>query len=151
MRVQDIMRRRVETIPAALPAGTAVEHMRQKRIRHLVVQRDGELAGIVSDRDARGLAPGGALRVEDIMSTPVVFATADMTLRKAANLLRGRSIGCLPVLDEGRLVGIVTTSDLLERIGRGSERPVSRGPRWILKGRGPRRKSVVGRKGISGR
>jgi acetoin utilization protein AcuB len=151
MRIQDVMRRKVETIPAALPAEAAVEHMRNKRIRHLVVQRDGELAGVLSDRDVLALAPGEALRVEDVMSTPVVSATAGMTLRRAANLLRGRSIGCLPVLDEGRLVGIVTTSDLLERIGRGSERPVARGPRWILKGRGPRRKSVVGRKGVAAR
>ncbi len=84
------------------------------------------------------------------MTAPAISAAPDMTIRKAANLLRGRSIGCLPVMDGGHLVGIVTTSDLLERIGRGVERPVSRGKRWILKGRGPRRKSVVGHKGFAG-
>jgi acetoin utilization protein AcuB len=83
------------------------------------------------------------------MSAPAVSATSDMTVRKAANLLRGRSIGCLPVMEDGDLVGIVTTTDLLERIGRGVERPVSKGKRWILKGRGPRRKSVVGHKGFA--
>ena len=83
------------------------------------------------------------------MTAPAVSATSDMTVRKAANLLRGRSIGCLPVMEDGDLVGIVTTTDLLERIGRGAEHPVSKGKRWILKGRGPRRKSVVGHKGFA--
>ena len=145
MRVQDIMRRRVETIPAIAPAESAAERMREKRIRHLVVLRDGEIAGVVSDRDVHGLPPGEARRVEDVMTSPAVSAGAETTIRKAANLLRGRSIGCLPVVEDGRLVGIVTTSDLLERIGRGAEK----GRRWILKGRGPRRKAIVGRRGTA--
>jgi acetoin utilization protein AcuB len=148
MRVGDIMRKKVETISAGEPVGAAVERMRQRRIRHLVVMRGKELAGIVSDRDLGSLGRGEA-RVEDVMSAPAVSATSDMTVRKAANLLRGRSIGCLPVMEDGDLVGIVTTTDLLERIGRGVERPVSKGKRWILKGRGPRRKSVVGHKGFA--
>jgi acetoin utilization protein AcuB len=145
MRVQDIMSRNVETIAPAEPVDAAVERMRRRRIRHLVVMQNGEVAGIVSDGDIRSLGPGETRIVEDVMTTPAVSATSDMTMRKAANLLRGRSIGCLPVLDDGDLVGIVTTTDLLERIGRGAEK----GKRWTLKGRGPRRKSVVGHKGFA--
>ena len=151
MRIQDIMTRKVETITAAEPVAAAIERMRQKRIRHLVVTRDGKPAGIVSAGDLRALSGDQAGRVEDVMSAPVVSATADTTIRKAANLLRGRSIGCLAIMDGARLVGIVTTTDLLERIGRGAERSVDKGKRWILKGRGPRRKSVAGRKGIPAR
>ena len=151
MRVQDMMTRRVQTITAAEPVGAAVERMRRSRIRHLVVMRDGKPAGIVSSGDVRALDSVGDRRVDEIMTAPAVTATPEMTVRKAANLLRGRSIGCLPVVEDGSLVGIVTTSDLLERIGRGAERPVTRGKRWILKGRGPRRKSVVGRKNFLGR
>jgi acetoin utilization protein AcuB len=150
MRVQDIMTRKVETITPAEAVEAAVERMRQKRIRHLVVMRDGEVAGIVSDGDIRALPRGEVRSVEEVMTTPAVAATSNMTIRKAANLLRGRSIGCLPVMDGEDLVGIVTTTDLLERIGRGAERPVSKGKRWTLKGRGPRRKSVVGHKGFAG-
>jgi acetoin utilization protein AcuB len=149
MRVQEIMRRRVESIGVDESTGTAAERMRQKRIRHLVAMRDGRVAGVVSDRDLRGLAADG--KVEDVMSAPAISVPARMTVRSAANQLRGRTIGCLPVVEEGRLVGIVTTSDLLELIGRGAERPVGRSQRWILKGRGPRRKSVFGRKGFAGR
>jgi acetoin utilization protein AcuB len=151
MRVQDMMTRRVQTITGAEPVSAAVERMRRSRIRHLVVMRDGELAGIVSSGDMRALDLRRDRRVEEIMTAPAVTATPGMTMRKAANLLRGRSIGCLPVVEDGSLVGIVTTSDLLERIGRGVEPPVSPGKRWILKGRGPRRKSVVGRKDFAGR
>jgi CBS domain-containing protein len=43
-------------------------------------------------------------------------------VRRAANLLRGRSIGCLPVVDSGQLIGIVTISDVLELVGRGARR-----------------------------
>ena len=149
MRIQDIMRKKVETIEASLPAEAAVERMRQARIRHLVVFRGRELAGIVSDRDVRALPDRGARRVEDVMSRPAVCANPEMTVRSAANRLRGHSIGCLPVVEDGRLVGIVTTSDLLERIGRSSVRPVERGRRWVLKNRGPRRKTLAGRKGLA--
>ena len=149
MRIGDIMTRRVETIAAAESIGAALEQMKRKRIRHLVVLLGDELAGIVSDGDIRALAPGEHLSVEEVMTSPAVSATSEMTIRKAANLLRGRSIGCLPVMDGDDLVGIVTTTDLLERIGRGAERPITRGKRWTLKGRGPRRKSVVGHKGFA--
>jgi len=146
MRAQEIMTTKVETIASLETAEAAAERMRRNRIHHLVVMKDGRLAGIVSDGDLRALeTPAGRL-VEEVMSAPAVAATSEMPIRKLANLLRGRSVGCLPVMDDGRLVGIVTTTDLLERIGRGAERPITRGKRRNLKGRGPRRKSVTGRK-----
>lgn len=140
MRIQDVMKRPVESIEATQSVATAIERMRRSRIHHLVVTRDGAAAGVVSEGDVRALELPAHRTVDEVMTAPVVFATPEMTLRKAANLLRGRSVGCLPVLEEGRIVGIVTTSDLLERIGRGAEK----GRRWVLKDRGPRRKAVVG-------
>jgi len=149
MRIQDVMKRPVKSIEAGEPVSTAMETMRRNRVHHLVVTRAGALTGVVSDGDVRALESSAGRRVEDVMSAPAISATPEMTLRKAANLLRGRSIGCLPVLEDGRIVGIVTTSDLLERIGRGSERPITRGKRWILKDRGPRRNSPVGSRGFA--
>ena len=147
MRVQDVMTRRVESVSAEGSAEGALQQMRSKRIRHLVATRDGKVAGVVSSRDLESLGSFRQVQtVADVMSSPAVTARPDMTLRQAANLLRGRTIGCLPVMDEGKLVGILTITDLLELIGRGVERPVTKGRRWILKGRGPRRKSVVGHK-----
>jgi CBS domain-containing protein len=77
------------------------------------------------------------------MTSQIVFAKPTTTLRQAANQLRGRSIGCLPILDNGKLVGIVTVSDLLELVGRGIERVVPRSKRWTLRHRGPRQKQIM--------
>lgn len=108
------------------------------------------MVGVVSDRDLQALGSYRQVQsVEDAMTAPAVTARPDMTLRQAANLLRGRTIGCLPVVEDGELVGILTTTDLLELVGRGAERPVTKGKRWILKGRGPRRKSVLGHRNVA--
>jgi acetoin utilization protein AcuB len=151
MRVQDVMTRGVETVSMVESVEAALSRMRQKRIRHLVVTRGKEVVGVVSERDLKSLgSPRRVQAIEDVMVSPAITAAPEMTLRKAANLLRGRTIGCLPVMQDDELVGIITTTDLLELIGRGAERPTAKGQRWVMKGRGPRRKSVVGHKGFVG-
>lgn len=128
----------------AVSATTSIEQaraaMKASRIRHLLVREGTRIVGIVSDRDL-GTRSGArdARPVGDVMTANVITATPDTTIRQAANLFRGRSIGCLPILDDNKPVGIVTTTDLLELIGRGTERPVDRGTRWTLRDRGPRR------------
>jgi acetoin utilization protein AcuB len=100
-------------------------------IRHLPVVDGSRLAGIVSDRDLRVgdrvlaavLAPlqsdlvGGRDRpIEAIMSQPVHTVAPSETLAAAAKLMLGSGVSALPVIDEGRLVGILTTSDCLRAI-----------------------------------
>lgn len=141
MRLKDIMTRGVKTASRDDSAQEAWQRMRLARIEHLVVLDDGRVVGILSDRDLggpRGTSIRRGARVGELMSGRVVTARPETTVREAANLLRGRSIGCLPVLERGRLVGIVTTSDLLELLGRGAERPIERSVRWTLRERGPR-------------
>lgn len=146
MRVRDIMHTNVERVTPRESAAAAFERMRRAKIRHLVVQDGKRIVGVLSDRDVEGM---GSLRqvetVEEVMASPAITCSPDLTVRQAANLLRGRTMGCLPVLEDGRIVGIVTTTDLLELIGSGSERPVPKTRRWILKDRGPRRRPFVGR------
>ncbi|MDE3155401.1 MAG: CBS domain-containing protein [Acidobacteriota bacterium] len=150
MRIADVMKKPVHTVPADELLETAAARMRDKRIHHLVVVRDGKAVGLLSSRDvgARGEAAAGtrqmAPRVSDAMTYPVIMVTPKATLRAAANLMRGRTIGCLPVSEGDRLVGIVTVSDLLTLIGKGAERPAPRNKRWTLKHRGdrPRRPAV---------
>jgi CBS domain-containing protein len=129
MQLGELMRPRVVTIESTESANAAWNRMQQNRIRHLVVMDDGELAGVVSERDLGGRAGGDVRRgrtVADLMSSRVVSATPTMTLRKAANLMRSRLVGSLPVLDDERVVGIVTATDVLEALGRGSARPPRR-------------------------
>lgn len=143
MRVQDVMTRRVETIDDQASAELAYDSMRVKGIRHLVVKNGTELVGVLSQRDL-GVAGQRDFRekhvVADLMNSHVVTVGPEASVKQAANLMRGRTIGCLPVVKEGprnQLVGIVTVSDLLELLGRGVDRPAP-GKRVNLRTRGPR-------------
>lgn len=150
VRVQDLMSTDVQTISPSASAVEAWELMRRLGIHHLVVTEGRRLAGVISDRDAGG-RKGAAVRrhanVADLMTPNVVTVPPDAPVRKAANLMRGRSIGCLVVTRGDRPIGIITVSDLLEAIGRGMERPVVATKRWTLRHRGlrPRRPAGVRR------
>ncbi len=143
MRLEEIMTTNVETAAPGDQAEDAWRRMRDSRIHHLAVVEGGKVVGVISGRDLGG-PRSSALRtdrtVRDLMTHRTVSAKPTTTLRQAANLMRGYSVGCLPVLDGGRLRGIVTVSDLLELLGRGVERPVETTQRKTLKDRGPRRR-----------
>ena len=140
MRMREIMTETPECISPDTSVAKARATMRSANIHHLVVGEAKAIAGMVSERDLRGV--NGAQAVSGVMSTKVATASPQTTVREAANILRGRNIGSLPILERGRLVGIVTISDLLTLIGRGAERPVARTTRRTLTRRGPRRKAV---------
>jgi acetoin utilization protein AcuB len=126
MRLVEIMSKDVKTAAAAMPAREAWDVMRAANIHHLVVTDGKKIVGIVSDRDLGG-ARGAALRdkraVADVMTPNAITARPDTTVKQAANLLRGHVIGCLPVVDGAKLVGIVTTTDLLDLVGKGLAKP----------------------------
>jgi len=129
MRLQDIMSAGVITIGPDDRVSTARARMRQHRIRHLVVVEGARLAGIVSERDLGGKRATTSLderSVRDVMATDVVTASPETTLRQAANLMRGRTIGCLLVAKNDSVIGLVTTTDLLDQLGRGAVRPTVR-------------------------
>lgn len=153
MRLADVMTAAVETIQPEVPAEQAWQRMRLRSIRHLVVMDGRRVVGLLSDRDA-GSSRGQSLRrhrtVEDLMTRHVVTAQPTTTVRQAANLMAGRTIGCLPVVDRNRLVGIVTASDLLRLLGRGMDRGTSRSTRWTLKSRGARGQGTTFRRGLPG-
>ncbi len=141
MRVNDIMSAPVYTIDANEPATTAWDTMRFRRTRHLVVTgSEGRVIGVISASDLGG-KHGDAVRVcrrvGDLMTEKLVVCTPDTTIREAANLMRGHAVNCLPVFNSrDRLKGIVTVVDLLELIGRGTQRPMEAAPRPVLKDRG---------------
>jgi acetoin utilization protein AcuB len=125
MRVFEVMTEGVRTVPPSLPAAEAWQLMRTAGIHHLVVTDERRIVGILSDRDAGGRA-GAPVRagksVADLMTRGVVTIQSDETVGRAANVMHGRTIGCLPVLAGRKLVGVLTTSDLLEVIGTGGDR-----------------------------
>lgn len=130
MQVNDIMNRELITVGPDDSVEEAVKLLHRRGIRHLLVVRQGKLVGIVSDRDLkRALDPlttkkkiigvGGLyfmlepLLVREIMTaTPVTIPpTAD--IRQAAWIMVERKFGALPVVQAGKLLGIVTETDLL--------------------------------------
>jgi len=140
MRVQDIMTTAVRSIPANLDTAAARHTMKSARVRHLVVVDDGRVIGVLSQRDLGGTReeslPAGS--VQSVMHSHVVVAAPETSVREAANLLRGYNIGCLPVVEGKKLVGIVTTSDLLRMIGEGLDKGAERKARAAPVKRGKR-------------
>jgi acetoin utilization protein AcuB len=128
-RVRDLMTTEVTTLRRNDKLAIADDVMRLGRIRHLPVLDDDEreLVGIVSQRDlfrgalARALGYGqhaqqkllDLLLVKDVMTSEVVTIGPDASLEEAARSMLERKIGCLPVLEEGRLVGLLTESDFV--------------------------------------
>jgi acetoin utilization protein AcuB len=116
MKLREIMSAPVLTLGAGDLASDAAAWMRDVNVRHAPVLEGSEIIGVVSDRDLGG-PHGGAARigrtVGDLMRSGPIVASPDMDVREAASLVREHRIGCLPVVDDGRVVGIVTRSDLL--------------------------------------
>ena len=125
MRVFDVMSKAVETVKPNVAASEAKTRMRQKNIHHLVVMSGSQLKGVLSERDLGGTKLPKALgtsTVGDLMTSPVVTVTTRTPLRRAASLMKGRSVGSLVVTSaNGKVAGIVTVSDLLELLGRKPE------------------------------
>jgi acetoin utilization protein AcuB len=131
--VNELMTSHVVTVDAEASGHDAVALMVRNKVRHLpVVDRAGQLCGVVTDRDLRhrlfrpevfravGTVPVDTLlsevRVRDVMSAPVVSVGAGAELEEAARVMAERKLGSLPVVDHGRIVGIVTETDVLRRI-----------------------------------
>jgi len=143
MRAQDVMTEGVQTVSPGTSAEDAWGLMKLKAVHHLVVTRGAKPVGVFSDRDAgghRGRSVRAGRTVGDLMTEPVITVPRTTPVRRAANLMRGHSIGCLVVTDAGKVAGIITVSDLLELLGRGIDRPVETSTRWTLKHRAPHRK-----------
>lgn len=115
MLVRGRMSRDVITVPPSATVADALDTLNANAIRHLPVVDGGRVVGILSDRDLR-LAltdrPDDA-SVSDVMSKDPLTVPPDAPVEDAAHLLVEHSVGCLPVVDDGELVGILTASDLL--------------------------------------
>lgn len=129
MRLKNLMRAPVEVITPQASLATAARRLRIKGIHHLVVVDHGRIVGLLTQDVLRNRKAEGATRVEDAMLRNITMAPPEMTLREAVALIRpGHLQTAVPVVDNNRLVGIVTVSDLLElaaRVNRLSPSPGS--------------------------
>ena len=136
-RVRDVMVRKLVTINDVGRLGVARSYMRLSGIRHLLVLREGKLVGVLSERDILGAAANHGVTkawnttAAEVMSTQLVTTTPDETLASAAQKLVEARVGCLPVLADGELVAIVTTTDLLRDQAFARPHDPARRGRWI--------------------
>jgi acetoin utilization protein AcuB len=122
------MARLVATVHLEIPVPAAADLMRKRLLRHLpVVDRRGRLVGIVTDRDLRQVVFMAAVRarlpnvgqllrtltVSDIMTREVVVVKPGARINEASRLMHEHKLGALPVVERGRLVGMITETDIL--------------------------------------
>ena len=100
----------------------AHELLRTYEIRHLLVTEDGELKGVISDRDilrvadldSFGVIQTPRITIEQVMTPAPVTITRDTTVSEMCKLMAHHHIDCLPVMSGDKLEGLVTSYDLLK-------------------------------------
>jgi CBS domain-containing protein len=122
MEIRDVMTGSVVTAPADAHVRQVAEVMREHNVGSVVlVDADGEAFAFITDRDlaVSVLADGhdGGAAAADHASSPVVTAAPAMDIEEATQLMVRHGIRRLPIVDDGRLTGIVTLDDLAARIG----------------------------------
>lgn len=120
--VRDWMSERPTTISPHTKASDAYRLMAEQHIRHLPVMEDDQIVGVVSLGDLRqahantDMTGEYILRADAIMHANPVVIAVDATIRDAAKTMLWNKIGCLPVVQDGLLVGIVTETDLIRAL-----------------------------------
>jgi CBS domain-containing protein len=127
MKVRDIMTRDVATLDLNDELSLADDIMKLGRIRHVPVVDEGRLVGIMSQRDLFKASLASAMgfgekakrefmktvAVKEVMLDEVITISPEANIEEAGRVMLEKKIGCLPVIEEGGLVGLVTETDIL--------------------------------------
>lgn len=128
MYVKNAMTSNPFTVTPETNIAEALGIMREKKFRRLPVMKDGKLVGMVTKRRLLEVSPSPATTlsvfemnyllaktvVKDIMTKELVTVRSDMLLEQAAVLMADNNIGGMPVVDDGKLVGIITEKDIFK-------------------------------------
>jgi CBS domain-containing protein len=128
--VRDIMATEVTTLGRNDSLQLARDIMTLGRVRHFPVIDDGKLVGVVSQRDLYKASLGSVMKygekaqraflegiaVKEVMSDPPITIAPHASVKEAARLMMEKKIGCLPVLEGAKLMGIVTETDMLKLV-----------------------------------
>jgi acetoin utilization protein AcuB len=127
MKIKELMTQHVVSVDPSLPIPEAQKRMKNGGFRRLPVLENGELVGIVTDRDIREAMPSDAtslsiweinylipkITVKEIMTKNPVTVSQDASVERAARLMLEHKVGGLPVMSGGTLVGMITVTDVL--------------------------------------
>ncbi len=130
MLVRDRMTSEVITVGVSEPIRRAWNLVEEKRLRRFPVMDGDRLVGIITDRDIRNATASSVVltekkyhdylldtvRVESIMTQDPRTVTPDTGLKEAARIILEMQVGGLPVVEDGRLVGIITETDLIRTL-----------------------------------
>jgi acetoin utilization protein AcuB len=129
MLVHERMSKHPITATEDVPINQALKLMRDEKVRRLpVLNKKGELVGVVSERDLLYASPSpvtslsihelhylvSKITVDEVMTREVITVTEYTPLEEAARIMADNKIGGLPVVRDGKLVGIITESDLFK-------------------------------------
>jgi acetoin utilization protein AcuB len=131
MFVKDRMSRHPLTIGTDITISATHKYMQEQNVRHLpVVDKAGKMVGLVTEDDLLQAEPSSAtslsvweihglldrITAKDVMVHDVITTSEDTPIEEAAHLMLTHKIGCLPVLRDGKLVGIITESDIFRTL-----------------------------------
>jgi acetoin utilization protein AcuB len=130
MLVRDVMTYNVVTVPSTIPVLEAERLLESHQFERLPVVDKGKLVGLVTKDTLLKASPSPAtslsrgellyvlskLTVKEIMKKTVVTVTPDATIERATKIAQESRVGCLVVLEEGKVVGILTTNDIFYKV-----------------------------------
>ncbi len=133
--VRDLMQTKVVTVSVTERLSTVEDIMRLGGVRHMPVVHRAQLIGVLSERDLlrASLSQVGSFDAEahraflngvaiaDVMSKPPITVAPDTDLRAAVRVMARHKIGCLPVVEEGELLGLLTETDILRWVADGGD------------------------------
>ena len=139
VRVQQLLGRKgqeVWSVDAEEPVLEAIQVMADKHVGALPVTRHGELVGVISERDyARKVILLGRSSAEtpvwQIMSSPVVTVTPEDDVRRCMQVMTERRIRHLPVVEGGRMVGMISIGDLVRAVIEEQDQTIQHLERFI--------------------
>ncbi len=125
--IRDVMSKPVVMIEEDRTVAEAAKLMGERRIGSLIVTRDGEPIGIVTERDVLTKAIACDLdickvKVKDIMSSPLIVVKPDITVEDAIKVMAAKGIRRLPVEEEGEIIGIFTAADLVRLVAMAKQK-----------------------------
>ncbi len=134
--VHDIMKKNVISIDSSMTVGDAAKMMDDASIGAIVVLENGIAIGIITERDLvrRIIAKGKPLstNVKEAMSSPLIVINPDDSVWELAQLMKTRRIHRVPAVKDNRLVGMVTTSDIVRLCSVGSDDEMNKITEQIL-------------------
>jgi len=130
MFVSNWMTKDVQTLTSSDSILDAARLMEEKNVKHIPVVKEGQLKGIISDRDVRSFQPSTATSLEteeivhlmshtklkEAMGRDVLTTTPQTPLEKAAMVMLDAKVGCLPVIEHGKVVGIISDKDIFRAL-----------------------------------